>query len=400
MRKLRSVGIIPAVAVVLLATACGTSSTPNSASKTPNASGAPSSSAAPSSTGTDADPITIKVGKLNFDFTKYCPSKPTVVAILDGYGGNAWAVGKRAMLTKLAKSCPNVTKVLYADANGDVQKYIAAIGSFVAQGANVIETFDLFGQAPVPAFTKAQKQGVLIGEANAVPGTGQVPGDLTSVVIPDFDKEAAIWVEFLTKATNNKGQIAYVGGPAGNLFDGPALAAVQKAVKDQGSGIQIVTPESLVGAWDPATTQQVTTGLLQKNSKVNGVILSYTATGPAVIRAFVAAGLPLPAIAGQSSSMELVCLVHSKQPTNPTFQVQSLDATANLDAIALAKILSVRSGIQAPELGPDNGVTQVTYAQYINTVTGVLPACDSSVPPGADLSMALDKADLLAAFSK
>lgn len=397
MRKLMRAGIVPAVAVALFASACSSNSSSGTSGSGGKSSGGSGSS--PSITAADS-PLVVKAGALNFDFTKYCPTKSTTVAILDGYGGNAWAVGKRAMLTKLAKSCPKVTKVLYADANGDVQKYISAVNSLVAQGANVLETFDLFGQPPVSAFSRAQRQGVLVGEANAVPGTGRVPKDLTSVVVPDFDSGAALWVKFLTKATNNAGKIAYIGGPAGNLFDGPALAAVQKAIKDQGSGIQVVTSEPQVGNWDPATTQQVMTGLLQKNPAINGVILSYTATGPAVIRAYQAAKLPLPAISGQSSSMELICQTHKLQPTNKTLQVQSLDGSANLDAIALAKILSVYSGKSAPELGPDNDYTRVTYAAYVDTVSGVLPACDSSLPPGADLSMALDKADMAAAFRK
>ena len=399
MRKLGSIGlIIPTVAVALLASACSSSSsaTPSNSGATPT-SGVPSSS---SSSGGAGDPLLIKVGALNFDFTKYCPTKPTVVGILDGYGGNGWAVGKRAMLTSLAKSCPNVTDVKYVDAGGDPQKYIAGVNSLVAQGVNVIETFDLFGQAAVPAFTKAQQQGVLVGDANAVPGNGQVPADLTSVVVPDFDKEATIWVKFLTDATANKGKIAFVGGPAGNLFDTPALAAVQKAIAAQSSGIQLVTAQPLAGGWDPATTQQVMTGLLQKDPTVNGVILSYSATGPAIVRAYEAANLPLPAITGQSSSMELICLVHTKQAANPTLKVQSLDATANLDAIAMAKLFAIRSGNPALELGPNDAYTQVVYAEYINTMTGLLPACDPGVPPGADLSMALSRAALLAAFNK
>lgn len=129
---------------------------------------------------------------------------------------------------------------------------------------------------------------------------------------------------------------------------------------------------------------------------MQGIINSYTATGPAVVRAFEAAGVALPAMTGQSSSMELVCLAHDKAASG--LQVQSLDGTPNLDAINLAKLLAAWSRIKAPELGPTNAYTTVGLANYIDTTKAILPACDPTVPPGADFSVALDPADLAKAF--
>lgn len=390
MRRSMTVGTFAAASVLLLA-GCGSNSSSSPAADS-GSSSTPTQSAA---TTTDAgSPLKIIAGKLNFDFSKYCGTKPVVVGVLDGYGGNAWATGKSALVKQLAESCPNVTSVKYADAGGDVQKYIAAINSFVAQGVNVIETFDYMGQPTVAAFRAAQQHGVLVGNANAIPGNGTVPTDFTSNVVPDFNGNAKLWVQFLTKATHNKGIIAYVGGPAGNLFDEPQIAAIQKAIQAQGSGIKLVTSTPLVGAWDPATTQQVVAGYLQKDPKVNGIISSYTATDPAVVRAYQAAGLPLPAMTGQSSSMETVCLVHD----TPGLQVQSLDGTPNLHAIDLAKLLAKWSGISAPELGPTDAFTTVTLADYIDTEKGIVPKCNKSVPPGADFSEAMAPAALAAAL--
>ncbi len=392
MRRLIPVSL--AVTATLLLAACG-SSDESSTAPTPDASDSGSSSAAPVGDAGDDSPLKIIAGELNFEFSDYCGDKPAVVGVLDGYGGNAWATGKSALVRQLAESCPNVTEVKYADAGGDVQKYIAAINSFVAQGVNIIETFDYMGEPTVPAFRQAQQRGVLVGNANAIPGSGTVPRDFTSNVVPDFDGNATLWVDFLTKATDDAGRIAYVGGPAGNLFDAPQIEAIEKAIAEQGSGIELVTKEPLVGAWDPATVQQVVAGLLQNDPKIDGIINSYTATGPAVVRAFQAAKVPLPAMTGQSSSMELVCLANDLEGELKT---QSLDGTPNLHAIDLAKLLAAWSGIDAPELGPTDAYTTVTLADYINTEEGVLPECDPSVPPGADFSQAMDPAELAAAL--
>lgn len=393
MRKLMAVSSLAVTATLLLA-ACG-SDEPSSSSDSGN-NGDSGNVAQPVEPVSDDSPLKILAGELNFEFADYCGDKPVVVGILDGFGGNAWATGKSALVRQLAESCPNVTEVKYADAGGDVQKYISAIQSFAAQGVNIIETFDYMGQPTVPAFRAAQQRGVLVGNANAIPGNGEVPGDFTSVVVPDFAGNATQWVEFLTKATDNKGRIAYVGGPAGNLFDAPQIEAIEKAIEEQGSGIEIVTKEPLVGAWDPATTQQVVAGLLQNDPDIHGIISSYTASNPAVVRAFEAAKVPLPAMTGQSSSMELVCLAHEYKDEG--LKVQSLDGTPNLHAIDLAKLLAKWSGIDAPELGPTDAYTTVTLADYINTEEGILPECDSTVPPGADFSQAMDPEDLAAAL--
>jgi ribose transport system substrate-binding protein len=397
MRRLMAVGSLAVTATLLLAS-CGSSDadpTPESDSGNAGNAGTTGESAEPAG---DDSPLKVMAGELNFEFTDYCGDKPVVVAILDGYGGNAWATGKSALVRQLAESCPNVTDVKYADAGGDVQKYISAINSFVAQGVNIIETFDYMGQPTVPAFRQAQQRGVLAGNANALPGNGQVPTDFTSVVVPDFDGNAKQWVEFLTEATDNKGRIAYVGGPAGNLFDAPQIEAIEKAIKDQGSGVQLISSEPLVGAWDPATTQQVVAGLIQNDPEVHGIINSYTATGPAIVRAFEAANVALPAMTGQSSSMELVCMAHDYKDKG--LKLQSLDGTPNLHAIDLAKLLAEWSGLDAPELGPTDSYTTVTLADYINTEKGILPECDPSVPPGADFSAAMNPADLAAALEQ
>lgn len=393
MRKLGSVVVLATASLLL--TACGGSSSTSGASSTPASSAGSSSSAAAAGSAT-----VIQIGALPFDITKYCGTKKMVVGILDAYGGNGWAQGKKAMLTKLSKQCPNVSNVLYVDANFDLQKYIAGLNSLVAQGANVIETFEPFGQAPVAAFAKAQAAGVLVGNGNAIPGKAKIPSELTSDVIPDLQKEAETWVKFLTAATNNAGKIAYIGGPAGNTFDVPSLAAVQKAITNQGSGIKLVTPEPVAGNWDPASTQQAMTGLLQKDKTINGVILTYTATGPAILRAYDAANVAYPALTGQSSSMEFVCMVGKAQQKDPKFQVQSLDGSPNLHALDLAKLFAAYQKIDAPELGSTNSDTLIDYPEYVNTLDKKVPACDSTVPPSADLSTGLPLAELKAAFTK
>ena len=61
-----------------------------------------------------------------------------------------WRKISRAVFEDQASKCPNVERVLYAEANADQQKYAASINSLVAQNVDVIVTFTDFGDATLP----------------------------------------------------------------------------------------------------------------------------------------------------------------------------------------------------------------------------------------------------------
>jgi ribose transport system substrate-binding protein len=336
----------------------------------------------------------LEIGELNFDMSKYCGEKPTVVGAIDGFGGNTWRVETRALIEKTAKECPNVSEVKYFDANLDPEKYNSTISAWAAQGVNVIVAFDDFGQSAVPAFKAAQLQGVKVVTDNAIPGNAKIPTDVTAAVIPDFEKGGTEWVEFLNEATNGKGKIALIGGPAGNLFDTPSQEAMEKAIEETGAGIEFVESEPVVANWELAKTQQATAALLNKYPDLDGVVLTAMFAAPAVNRAFEAAGKPLPAIAGQSSSNEVICEIHEKQQKDPNYNVFSLDGSAQQAALALAKGMAAYQEIEAPELGPTDEPTKANYKVYIDTLKNMLPPCEKSLPGGADLSTALTKSEI------
>jgi ribose transport system substrate-binding protein len=336
----------------------------------------------------------LEIGELNFDMSKYCGEKPTVVGAIDGFGGNTWRVETRALIEKTAKECPNVTEVKYFDANLDPEKFNSTISAWAAQGVNIIVAFDDFGQSAVPAFKAAQLAGVKVVTDNAIPGNAQIPGDVTAAVIPDFEKGGKEWVEFLNEATKEKGKIALIGGPAGNLFDTPSQEAMEKAIEETGAGIEFVESEPVVANWELAKTQQATAALLNKYPDLDGVVLTAMFAAPAVNRAFEAAGKPLPAIAGQSSSNEVICEIHEKQQKEPNYNVFSLDGSAQQAALALAKGMAAYQEIEAPELGPTDEPTKANYKVYIDTLKNMLPPCEKSLPGGADLSTALTKSEI------
>src|SRR2546422_239479 len=96
------------------------------------------------------------------DITTMCGTKPMKIALIDGFGGDTWRKITHAEFLDEASKCANITDVKYSDAGGDQQKYNGDINSFVAQGVDIIVAFTDFGDAALPAYRKAFKEGVTI----------------------------------------------------------------------------------------------------------------------------------------------------------------------------------------------------------------------------------------------
>jgi len=334
------------------------------------------------------------VGELGFDMSKYCGQKPMKIGSIDGFGSNTWRVQVRALLEKTASECPNVTSYEYFNANLDPEKYNSTISAWAAQGVNVIVAFDDFGQAAVPAYRAAQLQGVKVVTDNATPGNARVPQDVTAAVITNWANAAEQWVNFFAGATKGTAKVALIGGPAGNQNDTPAIEGIKAAAEKTNGKVELIETEPVVGNWEAAKTQQATTALLTKHPDVNAVVLTAQFVAPAVNQAFEEAGKPLPLTAGEATSNEVICESLKLAKEDPNYQAMSLDATGNQAALALAKGVAAYQEIEAPELGPTEGLTEVNMPVYMDTSTGVIPPCSKTLPPGADLSMAMTEEEV------
>jgi hypothetical protein len=88
-----------------------------------------------------------KAGQFNLPF---CGTQQITLAVLDGFGINAWSQESYTAARAEAAKCSNV-KVITAAGGGDLQKSISDITSAVAQGAKAIVVIPDFGQAQLAA---------------------------------------------------------------------------------------------------------------------------------------------------------------------------------------------------------------------------------------------------------
>ena len=318
-----------------------------------------------------------------------CPDSPMTVALLDGYGGNPWRKIVNAEFNNEAGNCPNI-KVLYQNANGDPQAYASAVNSFVSQGVKVIVTYDDFGATTLPALRAAYKAGVqVVAHGSPISDTAVAGKDYTDLVIQSNVDAGRKWGTYLNKQLNGKGKVAYLWGTPANLSDPQFIAGFKETASP---GITLLDPTPVPTNWDFGQTQKVLATFISQFPEIDAVMSSYGAAAAEGMKAFTDAGKPLPPLATISSDNYLACVWAQNHTKDPNFQVFSVDGTPNLVRIAL------RKGVAAAQNKPNAEASVIDMPVFMDTAAGVVPACNSKLPPGVDLSSDLSNAALTALF--
>jgi ribose transport system substrate-binding protein len=307
-----------------------------------------------------------KAGKFNLPF---CGSKQITLAVLDGFGINAWSQESYAAVRSEAAKCANV-KVIVAAGGGDLQKSISDINSAVAQGAKAITVIPDFGQSELSAIQGATAQGVKVvpwgADAGGKPGT-----DFVSYVDWNDGYAGVLWARWMVKALHGKGNVIYTGGPAGNPVGAAQLAGVV-AVFKKSPGMKLLTgaKDWPVTNWDPATSQKVTAALLAKYPKIDGIISNYGTDALASVRAFQAAGRALVPVT--------------------TLDANGLSCLYKKNGIALSTIssrnwlgrIAARKAIAAAEGVPNKEVSKYNLTFFEDTLASGKPLkCNAKAAP-------------------
>ncbi|MDL9980049.1 substrate-binding domain-containing protein [Microbacterium sp. ASV49] len=370
-------------AILLLATACSTGSLSGSGSGGDGASsGSSDSKVTVGTVGTESE---IQ------DISKFCGDKPLTVALADGFGGNSWRKITRAIFEKEAAKCKNIKKILYTDAQGDTQKAISDINSLVAQGANVIVTFVDGGEALLPTIKKATEAGVkvvpFVGSPGGTPGKDYV--DFVSEDIKTYGKNLADWT---ISKMGDKGNLVMLGGIAGNSYSQAVYDGVMQSVKAH-PGIKLLNTDGPVATdWEPGKTQQVVAGLITKYGNIDGIVADYGGGSVGGVRAFEAAGKPLPVWSANDSN-EFACLWYQYKDAQPTYQIATESSRNWVVEAALHKGLAAANNL------PNNEPS--TYDLQIiedSTDSSKMPKCEKDLPADAILSSGLTVDELKKLF--
>jgi ribose transport system substrate-binding protein len=340
-------------------------------------------------TGTPAHAAEDSITNHQGDITPMCGTKPMIVGISDGYGGNTWRkTGLEEAQDELSR-CKNVKRVIYSNANGDAQKANSDINSMVAQGVNVLILLPDFGAVQLPAMRAATKAGVAV-----VPYSAQmagVPGrDYVVNVVGNTNQIGVLWADWLG-TTLKKGNVVFMGGSPGATTSQNFMDGLRSGLKKY-PGLKLLNEQYIVTNWNPVDAQKATAGLIAQYPKIDAIVTDGGGTAQAAIKAFEQAHLPVPAIATIASNNELNCHFLAAKQSGKPFPYYTLDGTTTYVRFA------VRQGVAAYQGTVNKESPVILPFPYADSAKGLDPKCDAAAPPDADLTSALPPQKLKAVF--
>ncbi len=303
----------------------------------------------------------------------FCGTKQITLGIEDGFGINTWSQESYAAVRSEAAKCPNVKQIALAG-GGVLNQMISDINSLVAQGVNALAVIPDYGQAELAAIQNATKAGVKVVPWGADPG-GTPGKDYVTYVDWNDPVAGTMWANWMVKALNGKGDVIFLGGPAGSPVGEAQLANIVKVFAAH-PGMKLLTGNKsyAVTNWDPATAQKVTAALLAKYPEVDGIIANFGTDALAATRALTAANRKLVPIAALDAN-GLSCLYQSTRKTDPQFQLATISNRNWLGRIAARKAISAAEGIANTE------PSRLTLPFYENTLASSKVYCEPKESP-------------------
>ena len=320
----------------------------------------------------------------------WCGKKPLVFGMQDGGGLNAWSKASATEVKKVAAMCPNITKTLTVNAQFDLQKAISGLQGMVAQGAKavvIIPDAGGSGAAELTGIRNASKRGITVVPWASDPG-GKAGSDYLTYVDSDHQNDGKVWAEWMAERLPDGGNVAFIGGPAGNQVSADELAGIVSGLAAH-PNIKLVTGTStwVDGGWDPAKTQQATAGVLSQYDRIDGVFADEGVATTGIIKAFQSAGRPLVPTATLEANA-LACDFQTLAPANPGFALATTSARNWTGRIAAQLAIAKAEGVTISDDEKLSPTPVVKLPLYEDSTAGgdLAPHCDPSSPPDSLLS--------------
>jgi ribose transport system substrate-binding protein len=358
-----------ALGAVLALAACGSSATSGAGTD-----GTPSAGASSTGASSVSQQSVISAAGVVSD-TSFCGTKKITLGIYDGFGINGWSKSSMAAVRSEAAKCPNVTQLVEIG-GGNLQKSISDVNSMVAQGIDALVIIPDFGKSELPSLQAATRAGVKVVAWGADPG-GTVGKDYVDYVDWDPYASGKTWAQWMVKAVHDKGNVLFLGGPAGNPVSTNELRGVTDVLASH-PDIHLLTGNTdwPVTNWDPAQAQQVMASLLAKYPTIDGVITDDGQGSVGALRAFAAAGrqlVPFTAI----EVNQLGCYYNQVKASNPDFQLATISSRNWLGRVAARKAIAAAEGLSDDE----PSIYQLPLDE--DTLAGKKPQCVSDLPQDA-----------------
>lgn len=279
------------------------------------------------------------------DIAAVCPDEGDIsVGVVDGIGTNSWSRTVLAEIESEAAQCEAITSVEFVAGRFDLEATTSGITSLAAKGTDIILVIPDAGpgEAHLPALRQATQAGSIVVNFASDP-QGERGVDYLDYTDQDAVASGAAWAQWVVDLLGEEGgNVVFLGGPAGALVSVQEFEGVQSVFADNPQ-ITLLTPEPVVTNWDPAEAQQAMAGLLSQFPEIDAVIADYGAVASGVIRAYEAAGLPVPPITSTDDN-SLSCGFADLQAANPGFELATVTSRTWNGRVALRKALAAYTG--------------------------------------------------------
>lgn len=308
----------------------------------------------------------------------WCGDKQISLAMLDGFGGNAWRqIAAEAGRLEAAK-CPSVTSFEYSDAQGDTQKAISDIKAMVATGVNAMVVFPDAGEAVLPALRSAYQAGVVTVPYRADPG-GKAGTDYNVWIGSDFYDHGVSWGEWIAKNFPDGATILDIGGPAGSSQGIAQKEGLESVLTD--SKYEFIGNQPFeVTDWDPAKTQQVLSAAIARYDDIDVIVGEYGASLVGALPGFPASGRSIPAVLSEDGHA-IGCFYEENKDANPDFELMTVGTGVDNVRLAIQHAVAIATGGEEP--------TETVYKTGLfedSTSSDKPVQCDPSLPKDIHLS--------------
>lgn len=263
----------------------------------------------------------------------WCGPTKITMGLTDGFGGNNWRLVTTAAAQDEAKKCKSVTKLLYADGQGNTTKAISDIRGMVAKGVKALVVFPDAGKAMLPALRAAYKAGVKTVPYRVDP-SGVAGKDFDIWIGGNFVNDGKNWGNWIKKNFPQGANVLFLSGPAGNSQGLDALTGMKSVLRSSTYKFIGESPFEVTN-WDGAQTQKVLTAAIAKYPKIDVIVSDF---GPVMVSSlgeFAKSGRSIPALATSDGNI-LGCyyLDNVNKAINSDFKLMTV-ATGN-DHVRLA----------------------------------------------------------------
>lgn len=304
------------------------------------------------------------------------------VAYADGFGENVWRQITKMEFILQALTYPEIGKIQYVSARGDVSKAISDVNSYIVQGVNVIVMYPDAGAAMLPVVQEATEAGIKVVLHNG-PEIGTAGQDYLTNVREDICALGNSLVDAVKDGNSSAKNIVALGGTPGNTLSSTWQACAQAESEKQ--GLNILT--KLDTNWTQEGTFTAASAALAQYANIDGWVYEYADGFRGAIRAYEAAKRPLNMVAAlRTDEQGIFC--DWEAAANPDFKLYYSSAFNVTARIGLTAAMESITGIAVP------AKIQIPYK--------LKPAkkglCNPELPMETSVSTSLDDSMLKAMF--